>query len=290
MKIVGLVVVVVAVGCASPEKGGIERRDMGGGVGGGPTHVDMSGGALPGSAGSGGGGGGQDMNVHLAADMSRLPDMIHLPDVAMCTVHPPAPTAPCSEFPQCGCAAGQNCNSADATGMTACVASGNTPAYNNCSGVGQCQKGFECVGGVCKPYCSGSGDCPGTNRECASVVDTNSNPIPGDKICSQNCNPLNPQDSSNGFAPCGADVDCGGGTQADPRSDCFGPAVATNTAGTNCNTTNCAPGFVCVGGAVSGYSCYHYCRVGNNGDCPSGTCHALSTGEYVGATQYGYCN
>ena len=317
MKIAGLVVVLVAGGCAVPSKGAVEStgRDMAGGGVGGNGVGDMSGGGnggsggtggsggaggsggVGGSGGTGGAGGSSDMMMSLAPpDMTHLVDMPIIHDMAMSKVTPPVAGAPCSEFPQCGCAGTQNCDifiptTGQPNGNTVCVASGMTPLYNNCTGEGQCAKGDSCVGGVCKPFCGATSDCPGAGRACSSVVDGNNMAIPGAKICSQNCNPLNPQDATGGWSPCGPNVDCGGGTQAAPQSDCYGPAVAANTQGAACDNANCAPGYDCIGNTLSGYFCRHYCRVGNNGDCPSGTtCNTLSTPEYVGTQQYGYCN
>jgi hypothetical protein len=309
VKIAGVVAVLVTAGCAVPAKGSLQTADrdmVQGGVGGNGDGLDLSGGnggggGVGGSVGPGGSDGG-DLAMSLPVDMMIVHDMTLIYDMAMCKVVPPIPNAPCSEFPQCGCAGTQNCDldrSASATsGMTLCVASGTTAAYNNCtsSQYGQCPKGWSCIGGVCKLFCGATGDCPGANRECTNVVDQNNTAVPGAKICTQNCNPNNPQDTTNGWAACGPNVNCGPGSQTEAFSDCYGPTSATATQGQSCAGSGvgdgpCAPGFICVSSAVAGDFCRHNCRVGQNADCPSGagTCHPYGTAAYVGTVQYGYC-
>jgi hypothetical protein len=217
-------------------------------------------------------------------------------------VVPPIAGAPCSEFPQCGCTGTLNCDVANAKGMTACVASGTTPPYNNCDAVGQCEKGYSCIGGVCKPFCGTASDCPGSGRVCDNVVDQNNNKIPGASICTLNCDPLNPQDSGGGWSACGSNTNCAAiGTKSAPYSDCYGPASATATQGTSCAGSSgagdgpCAPGYICLTpDAGITFSCFKNCRVGNNADCSTAgsgkTCHGYGTPTYVGTTQYGYCN
>jgi hypothetical protein len=315
LKIVGLVVVLVAGGCAAPSKGGVDtpsQPDLSmGGVGGNGADGDMSlgpdlagggggngGSGGGGNGGSGGAGGSVDMAKIPVVDMAKmsLPDLAVGPDMAMCKVTPPVAGAPCSEFPQCGCAANQNCDVTSTSGMTTCEPVGTTAPYDNCNADGQCEKGYSCVGGVCKPFCGATSDCPGSGRSCESVEDGNGNAIPGAKICSLDCNPLNPQDTTSGWSACGPNVNCGPGTQAAPTSDCYGPADTTKGAGANCGGTAndgsgpCAPGFECIGSGTT-WKCYQNCRVGVSGDCPSGkSCRTLSTAEYVGTQQYGYCN
>jgi hypothetical protein len=128
-----------------------------------------------------------------------------------------------------------------------------------------------------------------------SVQDPNGNPIPGASVCSLNCNPLNPQDASNGWSACGPNVNCAPGTQSIPVSDCDGNAFAGGTQGVDCTGGGggdgpCAPGFSCAPTQGISYSCAKSCRVGNTGDCPKGlNCTVYSPAAYVGSTQYGYC-
>lgn len=233
-----------------------------------------------------GGGGGVDL-AGGAIDMAP-----------MCT--PPVAGSPCDTFPQCGCSGGQNCTvSNNTTGATSCVAAGTTNNYSGCSTTASvCKVGAACVGGVCAPFCETNADCPGNYRQCVQVVSGSTN-IPGFKVCSQTCDPTNPQLDDTEYDPCGPGINCYPATNR--ASFCVGPTTAGGTQFAECGVggaaddTLCAPGYICLDDfyALSGYSCQKFCRVGSN--CALGAapyCNALYVGTtpvYAGARQIGAC-
>jgi hypothetical protein len=218
------------------------------------------------------------------------------PDMAVACM-PPAGSA-CVVYPQCGCSASQSCDITDTTGHGVCVVAGATPNWYNCTGSGQCMKGSSCVHGVCTPFCASVGapsaDCSSGAAECYNLQDTNNANIPNDKVCTNNCDPVNPQ-NANGFSPCGPNVNCWPDT--DHFAWCLGPTTATGTQGADCTNTAgnatdptlCAPGYYCLAGTFSG-TCYKMCRKGTTNACPSGqTCTSFSTKMYAGTPEIGYC-
>ena len=193
---------------------------------------------------------------------------------------PPISGGTCDDFPQCGCTANQNCDVTDATGVTACEPAGSVPAYGNCTALGQCGVGYQCVGTVCQPFCGSNNDCPGAGRECIQVLSgaTGNPPIPADFVCTSGCNPIDPQ------------AICGPGTTCDffdiTHTQCFGPS-GFGMGANGCTQTNpflCAPGYICL----SDNSCMKWCRIGHN-DC-SGAQTCLDLGDSLGGVEYGYCD
>ncbi|MCC6994076.1 MAG: hypothetical protein IT370_05545 [Deltaproteobacteria bacterium] len=274
-------------GCATAKQGdddaGLSRVDSG-------VRVD--------------GGGGDDGSVtgdgSVAVD-ARVIDGSVGPDSSTCT--PPIAGGACDTAPQCGCSATQTCSiPAPNFNTTSCVAVGTTPNYANCTGDGQgiCMKGSVCVDGTCQPFCDVNADCPGTAfRICAQVSNSAGTPITGFKFCTQQCNPLNPQQDNTEFDPCGPGVNCF--PNADRSSSCVGPTSSGAVQGTFCDVAGggdaslCAPGYACVGNSIGFFDCLRMCRVGMNADCAglsgSGTrtCFAFSTKQYAGATEIGFC-
>jgi hypothetical protein len=267
----------------------------GGGVGGGGGG---------GNGGGGGGGGTAVADLSVVPDLATPPDLAQIPDLAQaCVLN--VPSSQCGIFPQCGCGGGQNCNvENNTTGQAMCAAAGATPDWNNCSGNGdaQCKKGSSCVDGVCSPFCGGTADCPGAYRECLQVVNGSNQNIPGFKVCSQFCDPTNPQSSSGGYSACGPNVNCYPGSDPGRISTCLGPTTASGTQDANCkngssgDTSKCAPGYACVhetdvfGGSY--YTCYKFCKVGVAGECSafSGTsCKSFGTKQFAGGQEIGGC-
>ncbi len=308
MKTAVVVVVLVAVGCASPQNAskpgiGTVRPDLAGvGTGGkGDGDVDLG-------SGGGGSGGAPDLAQPAAPPdlaMTTPPDLAQPaapPDLATAACVKNVPSSTCGIFPQCGCPAGQNCNVENTgTGQALCAPPGATPNWNNCTGNGdnQCPVGSSCVDGVCSPFCSANADCPGANRECVQVVDGNNNNIPGFKVCTLYCDPSSPQTATGGYAACGPNTHCFPATDHDPF--CLGPAAASGGAqGANCadatglnpDQSKCAAPFACVSSSPIGpFTCYHYCHVGATGQCSGmGSCNSFGTKLYSGAQEIGYCN
>jgi hypothetical protein len=303
---------VAAAGCASPTNPG---KPLVGANGSPDLATDGTGGNGFADLGAGGGSGSDDLAQTAPADLAQPladlaqppadlaqppADLARLPDLAMaCT--PPAASA-CVVFPQCGCSATQSCDITDTSGNMVCVATGTTANWNLCTGSGQCRKGSSCVHGVCTPFCANVGapsaDCAGGN-ECYQLQDASQSPavnIPNDKVCTLNCDPVNPQNATGGYAPCGAGVNCYPDT--DHYAWCLGPTTAAGTQGVDCTDTSslaanpslCAVGYYCVPGSTFGGTCYKTCHKAQTGECPGSTaCTSFSTKQYAGSLEIGYC-
>jgi len=202
----------------------------------------------------------------------------------------PPPGEICSTFPQCGCAASENCNIVTASGHTACVPIGKGALHDKCVGPGECQRGLQCYGGLCVPLCIDSdSDCTiAGSPKCAQVsftppitpemipdaepMDTRppSVPIPGFGVCLAQCDPMMPATA------------CGEGRACvlfgtDGTTQCISPGTATGVGGCKTSVLACAAGYGCSDG-----DCRKICRVGMAEDCPGATCVSVST-------KYGYC-
>jgi hypothetical protein len=340
VKIVALCAALAAVGCASAAapSGGVGEDLSGvgtGGVGSPDLAVDSP---TPGTdlSAGGGGGGGTTGPVDLAVTTpapdlaTTIPPPVDMakpvvpPDLAKPVIPPDmTTTAPvctptisgsaCNVFPQCGCASGQNCNVENmTTGAAQCVAPGTVGLWGSCdplevgaNGDGVCVVGSSCVDGVCSPFCGVDADCGGPHRSCVQVQSVNSSTgaatsIPGFLICLSYCDPTSPQSSANGYAACGAGVNCFGNTNG--SSYCSAPVTGSGTQGKVCtgtfyveDATLCAIGFACVGNAsLTAATCYKQCHVSGGTECTgTQTCHSQSTKVYAGtpgtATEIGYC-
>jgi hypothetical protein len=255
-----------------------------------------------------------DLSVPLdlaSSDLSATPDLSAPLDFStandLATMCHPPDGGTCATAPQCGCPTNQTCDvtftSAGDYSGTACYATGTVPNYNQCNTSNpQCVAGSGCENGVCQPYCSGNPDCTanGPSSLCFNYVDSSGNPIPGDKVCSRTCDPVNPQSSSSPYNPCGANANCL--PLGNDTSDCLGYTTASGTQGTSCqfgfnsDITMCAPGFDCLdpsGGFPPNYQCYKFCHTGSNADCTGTaagkTCTAYSPTLSVGGVGLGFC-
>lgn len=203
----------------------------------------------------------------------------------------PAGLGPCDTFPQCGCAAGQNCVSLGGqTGETTCItATGSSPSYGACTGPADCAIGYACVGGLCKEFCNNGTDCP-LGGICVAVSEGDKPPIPGLLVCSRPCAPWNPESSAGGRAPCGPGVAC---VAADPtkgygEADCVASQGKAESAA--CVEPSlahpfydCGPGLLCAD-----HVCHRYCRQSVPADC-AGVCLGFNPPAKVGADMVGIC-
>jgi hypothetical protein len=264
---------------------------------------------------------GADLAPPAIVDMAKPPVVIDMaqpivpPDMAKPVTPTCTPTisgSACNVFPQCGCAANQNCNVENTTtGAAQCAAVGTVGLWGSCdpkqvgaNGDGVCVAGSSCVDGVCSPFCSTNADCGGSNRDCVQVDSVNSStgvatPIPGFQICLSYCDPTSPQSSANGYTACGAGVNCFGNT--DGSSYCEAPVTASGTSKVDCtgggaavgDPTLCAAGYACIPSTFSA-TCYKQCHVSGGTECTgTQTCHSQSTKVYAGTpsstTEIGYC-
>ncbi len=189
----------------------------------------------------------------------------------------------CTIYPHTGCLSYEGCYvTAPATGETECAYSSEFGPGELCEYLNDCEPGTACVGGACKPYCSQPSNCPAAGADCFQVVydpgSGTSQPIPCMKVCTDQCDPVNPS------------VVCGTGASCDVFSDqgvnpgtsgCY-DSGSSNTGACSSTSSACAPGWVCLTDNL----CHRWCRVGSS-DCGASSCQAA--GYYVGSQQYGFC-
>lgn len=191
----------------------------------------------------------------------------------------------CDTFPQCGCASGQNCNVATVDGATKCYAVGSKGTHEQCTGNGECDKGLQCVAGVCVPFCTTDSDCPISGARCRTgqYVPTGSSTavdVPGFDICLAQCDPVSPAKT------CGPNTTCFF-PYSDDTTQCAAAGSSTSAGGCAGDSLACAPGYICIDPG----DCYKWCRVGFSSDCTGtgGTCTTFTTPQIKGGIEYGVC-
>lgn len=191
----------------------------------------------------------------------------------------------CDTFPQCGCAAGENCNVATTAGATKCYPAGTKGTHERCSGTGQCDKGLQCVSDLCVPLCKTDSDCPMSGALCKTAQYTPTGggspaDVPGFDICLAQCDPINPG------AACGAGSTCYF-PYTDDTTQCAAAGSSKSAGGCASDVFACAPGYICIDPG----DCYKWCRVGVSTDCTGtgGTCTGFVTPQMRGGIEYGVC-
>jgi hypothetical protein len=199
------------------------------------------------------------------------------------TCQTPASGDPCGLDPQCGCTSVQTCDIN--LGGTSCVAAGNAKVGHGCTTTASCEPGLTCFNGVCRPYCSNSGDagCDSKLPEggtCTAVLGDDGGPLASDDVCTFRCQLQDP----NACGPTG-DLNAGCIYDGVGGTDC--EAVGLSNIGDDCTYLNdCKPGLVCVG------QCLPWCRVGHSpSDCGDGeACQAFASPVPTAyGVEYGYC-
>jgi hypothetical protein len=321
----GLIALVVCVGCASGQavddagvggsggnggaggtsgsggSGGIAGVGGSGGVGG----VGGSGGT-GGMSGSGGTGGSGGMMIDAAIPDAAIPDAA-MPDAATATCTPRA--AVCDPVCNTGCGTGQRCDISATANQGQCITtSGETQNTGaTCSGTATtdtCVAKNSCLGsassGTCYHLCYVDTDCQ-QNSCCDISITLSGGAASGFNACgtSGTCDPTSTTGSTcasgNGcyILPCTtstANVECACNT----ASACGNPAGLTfgKTNGASCTYVNeCASGYTCVGATPV---CRRTCRLGSNAGCttanPTCTAIQITAGPPpVNSTVYGAC-
>jgi hypothetical protein len=245
--------------------------------------------------GAGGDGGGTGTGTGDGGGTGTGADAKTAPDANTCAKQP------CSLAPQCGCAAGSACQLDDnnlATGGTTCLAAGSGDDATTCTSDTQCKAGHGCIGGRCRTWCAGDGDCttgPGALCIIGVVYGSPQMSVPGATTCTTDCDP-----SSKTPAGCPATWGCHVYQEAMGQkrylTDCD-PAGTVGAGGTCTNNASCQAGMDCIqvnrGGTITNEchpSCI--CPSGNcaAGTCPAGsTCMAFTTKVMIGTREYGVC-
>ena len=206
-------------------------------------------------------------------------------DTLTCTI-PSGKT--CGWVPQCGCSSGQKCDFTAADGTVSCVPAGSVPLNGKCSKLGDCSAGLTCIGaGICVAFCNTAADCSSESGSpiCQQIVDASTTPptpIPGYKVCMQQCDLRTPA------GICGSGTGCG--LVDTTHTTCV--AAGSGTSGSSCDTDPfvCGPGLTCVDLGTPPKTCLAWCRVGFS-DCSSGlSCLSFSDHPTIGGTEYGVCD
>lgn len=226
--------------------------------------------------------------VDASADVAKEAAIIDPSDASTCLTDGEV----CSLFPNCGCEQGKTCSTVDGLGTRDCVDVGTTPLYHPCTHeIGDCPFSAECIGGVCKPLCGTNSDCGGGERACIQITQNgypNGTKIPGLKVCSSGCDPL------NSAATCGPGATCRivNKTLSATTCDCLAP-VGNKTGPGGCLNDNhdCADGWVCIISGQFAGDCQKFCRMQNHPeDCPMPTsCGAFGYALFHNGEEYGSC-
>ncbi len=144
----------------------------------------------------------------------------------------------CDLIEQCGCARNAGCTVARRQADAAmpeigCSERGPRGQGETCDPTNTCQRGYGCIGGICKKFCVDDAGC-GTGR-CIPVAGENSVPVPGANACLERC------DYVTG-APCAAGTVCARFPEGDY---CFRQEPTCPVSGNgSCEETSriCAPG------------------------------------------------
>lgn len=210
--------------------------------------------------------------------------------------------SPCSILPQCGCEATPATPVCDldlndlATGATKCRADQFHGTENTaCTRSSTCAAEHLCVG-RCARYCDDDDDCAGPGGLCILPVLFNNTPIPGVKICTTDCNPMDAVS-----AACPTNWACHLFQEGDGLrrwlTNCEQLPATPGTVGAVCaRAADCAGGLDCVNdGTGIGRRCRPQCLC-PGGDCTAGTCPAgtgtcwnYAPSATVGAVTYGRC-
>jgi hypothetical protein len=228
------------------------------GTGGATTTITGAGGTTSSTSATGGGGaGGGTTTTTTTTTTTGTGGMGGSCDV----LHPGGGTCEYLPGAECGCEQAQKCGVInETTGEAKCVLIGANPlpVWSKCNSDGDCAAGTFCDHGtsVCKKICNNVGECP-SGAQCIPAIKKNtaSTEIPGLKVCTAHCDPMN-------GSPCGSNLTCYYDV-AEAEFDCsatkkLGPGASCQFAG------DCDKGLVCVGTQGGGSTCERWCHPTND--------------------------
>lgn len=280
-----------ASGSGGGGHGGSGGGSGAGGAGGGGAGQGGNGGSA--GAGTGGASGSTDAGAGGSGGVGGETDAGLVVGDGGCT----APVSgPCDTFPQCGCDDGESCRVTGTAGETSCSVAGSIPAHHACDKSTDCEVGYACVTGSCKPFCNVDDDCGGNHKVCIQLGlpadDGTTTPVPHYKVCSAQCDLVNPT------ALCGAGSTCVPRTATGPSTDCLAGAGKLKGEGTcSKDQRTCAPGYTCVllpDFFFGDYeNCSKWCRIGSayTSDCSGtgGSCARFDKPIKIDGVEYGFC-
>jgi len=158
----------------------------------------------------------------------------------------------------CGCPTNQKCSVTDETsGASSCILYNvNAAAFSKCTSDGDCNVGHWCdkTKSLCRPICISSGDCP-SGAQCLEAISPGTKqPIPGLKVCTSHCNPMN-------GSPCSSEFTCVYSSSI-LEWDCT--LSGAQGVGVSCaSSADCKAGLACVG-SNNNYKCERWCHPAND--------------------------
>lgn len=191
--------------------------------------------------------------------------------------------------PQCGCEDGA-CT-VDGAGSRICVEAGSAGQSEPCDETTLCEPGTICVGYTteltsCATFCEDDSDCDAPGGKCAIDL-TDAATV---KLCSENCDFV----TSQGCLLLGTACQLGITDTDQPFSLCA-PSGAGTAQALCADTSECAPGFVCLPTTNDDNRCFQWCSV-NTPACPADlpVCSGLDVTDgvplMIGNVHYGVCN
>ncbi len=220
--------------------------------------------------------------------------------LGVCCSPLPVAGSECSAFGlECGCAEGWTCRSEGDDGRAVCSEVGDTGYQEPCEFDTECEFASSCIGGLCRPHCSG--ECAANEGACVQITsgDDVAIPIPHAFVCTGRCDPVNPERSDTQVTPCGAGAQCIAGWEGSTDAISMASFCAFHyyeepvggactfdsdcALGLGCDFRDCPEDdLTCLG------ICVEYCA--SNDDCDEGSTCDLDVGR-VGTpgTPIGYC-
>ncbi len=182
----------------------------------------------------------------------------------------PPPSLVCNNAPQCGCGAGQTCETTNPTsGAMACISAGATGMGRACTTVGQCALGLTCWDGACRPFCNNPGaNCTVPNTTLCFTPDQPPPAVAGTpsinyNVCAITCDPRVPSTA------CGTNACLW--FAGSKLGDCRGPGTLPRDS--VCSSLGaCTAGNICFNHPLFGFECEKWCRIGAayTADCAGG--------------------
>jgi len=208
---------------------------------------------------------------------------------------PDAAPVSCDLVAQTGCPGGMACD-LDDMGLPTCRAITSPGGVTStCADNSACGSGFPCISGraqsSCLEFWNTDHDRPRTGPLCVSpLLARNQNPIPGAKMCTQACNPV---DSTGCPATWGCHIykENAGAMRFLTACD---PGGASGQEQACTDNASCQPNYMCLctnSPTCTVNQCFETCNATDNLGCTAGlTCSGFTPSVIVGNKAYGYCS
>jgi hypothetical protein len=171
----------------------------------------------------------------------------------------------------------------EATGRSACIASGPSMSFDQCGVDADCAAGLWCnhTNGACQPICQSTSDCATEGGLCEPALQPSSTtPIPGLDVCAAHCDLITAQ-------PCGTGLTCVY-NRSSKEFECVASGGAAPTKACN-SDADCAPTLGCFDDGLGTFRCFPWCTPTGQGCGGAAFCYSLNPAVQKGSTSYGTC-